>query len=115
MELHNLHGSGRRLHPVYAMPPAAPAAPRCLDRDEDGNVLVDCHCAADYWAAVTDVPCPVEGCPQRVVWYEAGQVPGYRGCTRSGPPDPTIRHRFLAGGTAAAPTLIRDDCCEDGR
>ena len=66
----------------------------------------------DYWTAVSDVPCPVPGCGQTVVWYEAGYVPGYRVCmARSAAGDgyahDTLRHRFTAGGDAAHPTLTR--------
>jgi hypothetical protein len=90
IEWHNLHGTGNQRHEVYDLPPVV------------GN----------YWAAVTDVPCPVEGCQQTVVWYEAGYVPGYRVCMAPGEPGSydheTLRHRFLARGTAEAPTLIRD-------
>jgi hypothetical protein len=55
----------------------------------------------DYWAAVTDVPCPC--CAAGLVrWAEAGSVPGWRccdGCDRE----------FLAGGNADAPTLIEQE------
>jgi len=98
IERHDLHGQGGREHEVYDMPARPP----------------------DDWAAVTDVPCPVEGCAQTVLWYEAGYVPGYRVCMAriagSGAFDlDTIRHRFLAGlaiGCGDRPNLIRDDCCE---
>lgn len=89
-EHHDLDGRGAREHEIYDLAP------------DPG-----------YWPAVTDVPCPVEGCDQTVVWYEAGYVPGYRVCMRSlgeGRYDSdSIRHRFLARGTADAPTLVRDD------
>lgn len=62
--------------------------------------------APDYWSAVTDVPCPVSRCRGVVRWAEAGRVPGYRIC------DGRRHHRFLADGTARAPELVRDDCCE---
>jgi hypothetical protein len=84
----NLHGLGARRHEVYAMTPVP----------------------GDYWGAVSLVPCPVAGCQRTVVWFENGYVPGYRACL--GPSDRTPRHRFLAAGNAAAPTLIRDHCCE---
>ncbi len=80
-ERHDLHGRGAVLCEVYDLAPAV-----------------------DYWSAVTDVPCPVAGCDGRVIWFEAGYVPGYRVCVR----DELVRHHFLAAGTAAAPTLIRD-------
>ncbi len=89
-EKHNLDGRGYREHEVYYVAPS-----------DDG-----------YWDAVTDIPCPVPGCDQTVAWYEAGYVPGYRVCARSAGSDAydtaSIRHRFLAGGSVTAPTLIRD-------
>jgi len=100
IEEHNLHGRGDRDHEVYDMGPVT---------SEYGH---------DYWAAVSDVPCPVKGCTQTIVWYEAGYVPGYRVCmavvdAAAGQYDHgSLRHRFLARGDAAAPTLVRDDCCE---
>lgn len=93
-EKHNLHGQGKREHEVYDLPVVK----------------------GDYWASVTSVPCPVEGCGQIVVWYESGYSPGYRVCMHSagnGKLDAeTLRHRFFARGDALAPTLVRDDCCE---
>ena len=92
------HGTGRREHRLYRMPPHP-----------------------DYWPAVTDVPCPVDGCVQTVVWYEAGYVPGWRVCMASidveaGTYDhDSIQHVFRAAGDAAAPTMIRHDCCEETR
>jgi hypothetical protein len=78
IEIHNLDGNGPRPCRVYEMQVVGP------------------H---DYWAAVTDVPCPV--CDGGIVrWAEAGYVPGYRIC------DQCQRH-FLAKGAAAAPVLIR--------
>ena len=67
----------------------------------------------DYWDAVTDVPCPVEGCSHTVVWYEAGYVPGYRVCMAAlddrGHYDlRTRRHTFYARGNAADPVLVYD-------
>jgi hypothetical protein len=89
-EPHNPDGLGDRPHTVYDMPPRG-------------------H---DYWAAVTDVPCPVHGCGQTVVHYEAGYVPGYRVCMAPAPGAPgmfqvdTLRHRFLAKGRLGAATLV---------
>jgi hypothetical protein len=38
---------------------------------------------ADYWGAVTDVPCPA--CDAGTIrWHEAGYVPGYRICDGCG-------------------------------
>ena len=68
---------------VYDMPPA---------RSARGT--------RDYWAAVTDVPCPAPSCADGIIrWAEAGYVPGYRICDGCG------RH-FLAGGSEDAPTLV---------
>lgn len=55
----------------------------------------------DFWAAVTDVPCP---CCQygTVEWAEAGYVPGYRICNRCG-------QHFLAKGSGESPTLVEVD------
>jgi hypothetical protein len=99
-ELHNLHGVGDREHEVYDMPQRGPER--------------------DRWDRVTNVACPVEGCNQTVLWYEAGYVPGYRVCMAPLPDVNgaydigTIRHRFLAGiAIGAGDTLIRDDCCEE--
>lgn len=51
----------------------------------------------DYWAAVTDVPCPA--CRQGTVrWHEAGYVPGWRRCD-------SCHQEFQAAGTAHAPAL----------
>lgn len=85
IEMLDLHGGAARPHEVYAMAPAGP----------------------DYWPAVTSydgapVGCPVQGCAGRIVWHEAGYVPGYRRC------DGGAEHRFQAAGTVDAPTLIRD-------
>ena len=88
-----IHGTEDEEHEEYAMPSRAP----------------------DYWEAVTNVPCPVPGCDQTVIWYEAGYVPGYRACARrevKGFATGSIRHKFLASGTALSPTLVRDECCE---
>jgi hypothetical protein len=72
-------------------------------RDLDGRGptrvrAYDLPAKGDFWASVTDVPCP--SCPGTVRWAEAGYVPGYRICDACG------RH-FLAAGTAAAPLLLR--------
>jgi hypothetical protein len=92
VEYHDLHGTGSVLCQVFHVEPCGPY---------------------DYWPAVTDIPCPVEGCNQHVLWYEAGYVPGYRVCMRPNDDgtfdESTIRHRFLANGNANDPTLILDD------
>ena len=90
IERHDLHGTGEQDCEVYDMPPNP-----------------------DYWAAVSDVPCPVEGCDQTVVWYEAGYVPGHRVCmTRAKDEDgylvESIQHRFFARGDSEHPVLVRD-------
>ncbi len=89
LEMHDLHGTGEVECEVYELVPAEP----------------------DPWAAVTTIPCPVAGCGQTVVWYEAGYVPGYRVCMmpRGNVYDhSTLRHRFLAGPDLRHPILIRD-------
>ena len=93
IEKHNLDGTGIQNCEVYDMPSLSP------------------H---DYWLSVTDVPCPVPGCNQTIVWYEAGWVPGYRVCMariESNGFDyfdsQTLNHRFLARGNAARPVLVR--------
>ena len=102
IEKHDLHGQGAVDCEVYDMPARG----------------------GDYWDAVTTYPvmvpvtCPVPGCGQHICWYEAGYVPGYRVCMAPGRApgthDPrTIRHRFLAGGNAERPTLIRDVDAEE--
>lgn len=67
----------------------------------------------DPWAAITGVPCPVEGCDQELVWWEAGYVPGYRACMApcdGGHDMRTLRHRFALGDTSGERwELIRDD------
>jgi len=55
----DLHGDGGQECAHHAMPPADPV---------------------DTWADITGAPCPVAGCDQVLVWYEAGYVPGYRVC-----------------------------------
>lgn len=75
-------------------------------RDHDGMGVKDVRsypmasAPGDYWAAVTDVPCPCSGCDGMIRWAENGYVPGYRVCNMCG------RH-FLAGGDSSAPTLER--------
>lgn len=87
-EDHNLHSTGTKRHVVFDMPGSG-------------------------WEAVTGVPCPVRGCKQTVVWYEAGYVPGYRVCMREvgdATYDQTsIKHRFMAGiALGCGSTLICD-------
>ena len=70
-----------------------------------------------WWNSVTDVPCPVPGCGQTIVWWEAGYVPGYRVCMRRISDESyaidSVRHRFLAAtDNDGNPVLIRDQCCE---
>ena len=78
IETRNLDGQGAKRVRVFALPAVAQGR---------------------YWEGVTDVPCPCcDGGTAR--WAEAGFVPGYRICDECG------RH-FLAGGTAADPTLTR--------
>lgn len=128
IESHNLDGQGRSPTRVYAVPPVyhdwfgqRAAAPTVTDDDlylRDGESIPDYrarmqasrppstrqrpHSPAvhlDYWAAVTDIPCPI--CSVGTIrWAEAGYVPGYRICDSCG------RH-FQAEGTAAAPVLLR--------
>jgi hypothetical protein len=51
----------------------------------------------DYWASVTDVPCPA--CDGGTVRHaEANYVPGWRRCDGCG-------REFMAGGTDQSPTL----------
>ena len=50
----------------------------------------------DYWASVTDVPCP--SCEGTVRWAEAGYVPGYRICDGCG-------QHWLAAGDIQRPVL----------
>ena len=39
----------------------------------------------DRWAAITDVPCPIDGDRGGIIrWAEAGYVSGYRICDRCG-------------------------------
>lgn len=94
LETHDLHGIGAKRCEVYDLPPVA----------------------EDYWVAVTNVRCPVTGCDQTVVWYEAGFTPGYRVCMRAidaeGFDPSSIRHRFQAKGDTQHPTLVRHSCRE---
>src|SRR5690348_7504114 len=62
--------------------------------------LFDVPCKSEYnfWASVTDVPCPL-ACGGTIRWHEGGYVPGYRIC------DHCERH-FLAHGDTAHPALI---------
>jgi hypothetical protein len=73
-------GDGSKSHVVYDMP------------------MLDPH---DYWASVTDVPCPA--CHTgKIRWHEAGYVPGSRICDGCG-------KFFQARGTVAdGITLMRD-------
>ena len=80
IELHNLDGTGFKKCHVYD--------------------LIASGGKDDYWASVTDVPCPIKSCNGIIRWAEAGYVSGYRICENCG------RH-FLAKGNANAPTLIR--------
>lgn len=72
----DLDGSGVRRCSVYPMP-----------------------AGADYWSAVTDVPCPMRLCRGRMRNADAVEL-GYRVC------DSCHRH-FLAAGNPEKPTLIR--------
>lgn len=92
IERHDLDGTGARRTCVYDMPATSEPLYAADVRTVIGQVPT-------YWPAVTDVPCPCD-CIGRIRWAEAGYVPGYRICDECG------RH-FQAGGTAAAPTLMR--------
>lgn len=86
----------------------ADADPRAItvrDTIDGGETYQDCPAWAmpprhptDAWAAITGAPCPVHGCGQTLVWYEAGYVPGYRVCMaadrKGGFVHRTLRHRF---------------------
>ncbi len=97
----DIHGDGEEHTEGYAFP------------REKGDAWYD---------PITNVPCPVEGCDQTLVWYEAGYVPGYRVCMRSlgdGYFDHASRHHRFALVTSTLddelqqPTvLVRDKCCE---
>jgi len=90
IESHDLQGKGPEPCEVYEMEPVP-------------------H---NYWAAVTDVPCPVKGCEGTVVWCEAGHIPGWRTCMMpigNGCYDMrSVKHFFLADGNVDHPTLVRD-------
>ena len=88
IEMYNLDGQGSKRCHVYDMPAATITI---------GGVHL--QTIPDYWAAVTDVPCPIPSCNGTVRWAEAGYVPGYRIC------DECERH-FLAKGTTEAPILV---------
>lgn len=94
-ERYNLHGDGDVLCEVYDVSAGVP-------QHERG------------WHLVTGVPCPVEGCGQTLVWYEAGYVPGYRVCMAPANDNAydhaTLRHRFHLRGPGWR--LVRDKCCE---
>ena len=78
-EIYNL-GDGSKRHAVYEMP--------TLDLN-------------NYWASVTDVPCPV--CPDGTIrWNEGGYVAGSRICDGCG--------RFFQahGSVGSGITLMRD-------
>lgn len=109
IEHRNMDGCGDTPHEVYDMPPPLPTS--FIDGAGEKQ-----HRDPYYWDAVTDVPCPVDGCDQTVVWYEAGYVPGYRVCMRRIEGDKfdyeTLRHRLQAGGTAEAPTLTKYEIAE---
>ena len=88
IERHDLDGQGPKRRHVYDMTPVQTAP-----ISSPGETRLD------YWAAVTNVPCP--GCGTGLLrWAEANYVPGYRICDGCG------RH-FLASGTAKAPVVIR--------
>lgn len=79
-EMADLSGNGAQRHAVYDMP--------IVNHD-------------DYWANVTDVPCPI--CESGTIrWAEAGYVPGSRFCDGCG--------RFFQahGSIQTGVTLMRD-------
>lgn len=60
------------------------------------NTTIRPPAGADYWASVTDVPCP---CGHGTLRHaEAGHVPGWRECDACG-------RQYQAAGDAASPTL----------
>ncbi len=73
VEMRNMDGAGTRPCRVWTLPPAG----------------------RDYWAVVTDCPCPVCG-DGALRWAEAGYVPGYRICS-------ACRRHFLADCRAEYP------------
>lgn len=78
-ESYNL-GDGVKKHAVYDMP------------------IIDPH---DYWASVTDVPCPA--CQTGTIrWAEAGYVPGSRLCDTCG------RFFQARGSLKSGVTLMHD-------
>lgn len=84
----DIHGDGGDTYDAYAMPPRDPW---------------------DMWAAITDAPCPVEGCDQTLAWYEAGYVPGYRVCMRQDGEHydgSTLRHRFVLDHAGEYPGMV---------
>jgi len=80
-----LNGDGYHPVRVYAMP-AATSKELALP---------------DFWASVTDVPCPRDGCRGTIRWNEAGYVPGYRICDK-------CKRTFFAEGNAKAPYLAQE-------
>jgi hypothetical protein len=90
-EDHNLDGRGSKRAQVYDMPVVALTLAPGTEHEAT---------YPDYWASVTNVPCPAGDCGGRVQWAEAGYVPGYRICDTCG------RH-YQAKGNVAAPTLVR--------
>lgn len=82
-ENHNLHGIGDKRCKVFVLP----------GRSSSRNQY-------DYWALVTDVPCPACG-SGTILWHEAGYVPGYRICDK-------CKRTFLARGDMRHPKLILD-------
>lgn len=94
-ESHNLDGRGWKQRQVYVLPV------HTIHQEAitwGGGAQQAAMNYADYWPAVTDVPCP--GCESGIIrWAENGYVPGYRICDGCG------RH-YLARGNASEPTLI---------
>ena len=88
IERHDLHGTGAENREVY-------------------------YVGGKDWSSVTGIPCPVQGCDQTLVWYEAGYVPGYRVCMKSLGEHmydmKSIKHSFLARFVDGEACLIRDD------
>ena len=78
MEMRNPNGNGSTRHAIFDIP----------SRNPD-----------NFWANVTDIPCPRASCRGTLRWAEAGYVPGYRIC------DKCKRH-FLAEGDAAHPSVL---------
>lgn len=94
LETHALNAEG---------PAIEPNGPNGADREV---FLVPSRSSFDFWESVTDVPCPVPGCDQPVVWFEAGFVPGYRACLNPESPNETL-FEFVASGNALNPRLER--------